>query len=135
MNRMAMSEQGPQDRVGEIDWSAIERSPEFQELVRSRRAFIFPAAVFSLGFFGVYLLLAAFADDFMGSQIVEGLPVAWLLAMLQVFMTWGVTAAYLRKSDRVFEPLERRAAALAEKAVEQSDATGHDHRDSEVAGK
>ena len=98
---------------GEVDWRAIEGSPEFRELIRRKRRFLVPASVFFLAFFGVYLALATFAPGFMGTQIVDGLPVGWLLAMSQVFMTWGVTWAYLRQADRVFEPLEHRAAGRA----------------------
>jgi uncharacterized membrane protein (DUF485 family) len=67
--------------------------------------------------FLVYLGLAAFATDFMGTQIVDGLPVAWLAAMVQVLLTWAVTWAYLRRADREPEPLERRAAEAARKRV------------------
>jgi uncharacterized membrane protein (DUF485 family) len=65
------------------------------------------------GEFGLYLILAAFAPGFMSTQIVDGLPVAWLAAMAQVLMTWAVTWAYLRKAETEFQPLEQRAAALA----------------------
>jgi uncharacterized membrane protein (DUF485 family) len=51
----------------------------------------------------------------MGTEVVDGIPVAWLAAMAQVFMTWAVTWAYLRASERVFEPLEERAVRVATK--------------------
>src|SRR5688500_13381118 len=79
------------------DWMAIERSDEFRELVRRRRAFIVPASVVFFSVFLTYLMLAAFAEGFMGSEVVDGLPVAWLLAASQVFMTWVITWLYLRK--------------------------------------
>jgi uncharacterized membrane protein (DUF485 family) len=41
------------------------------------------------------------------------MPLAFLLAVAQVLMTWVVTALYLRAADRDFEPLERRAAEAA----------------------
>ena len=102
---------GPQDEA--IDYRRIESSAEFRELVSRRRRFLTIASAIVFGEFGLYLLLAAFAPGFMGSQIVDGLPVAWLAAMTQVAMTWAVTWAYLRKAESEFEPLERRAAALA----------------------
>ena len=104
-------------RGGGFDWKAIEGSDEFQELVRRRRAFIVPAAAVSGSVFLAYLLLAAFAEDFMASQPIDGLPLAWLLAACMVVMTWAVTWLYLRKADREWEPLERRAAERAEAAV------------------
>jgi uncharacterized membrane protein (DUF485 family) len=95
-----------------VDWSRIERSPEFRELTSRRHRFIFGAAVVTFGCFGLYLGLATFAVDFMGTT-VGGVPIAWLAAMSQVLLTWAVTRAYLRKADREFAPLERRVAEAA----------------------
>ena len=106
-----------QDLPGEIDWRAIERSADFRELVRRRRRFTVPAAVVFFSSMVAFLLLMALADDFMGSQIVDGLPLAWVGAAFQVFLTWAVTWLYLRKADRDWEPLARRAAAHATAVV------------------
>lgn len=111
MQDSTLGEQGRDS--GDIDWSAIEDSPEFQELVRRRRAFLVPATIAFLGVFLTYLVLAAFAPGVMGTQIADGLPLAWLAAMAQVLLTWIVAWAYLRHADRVLEPLERRAADAA----------------------
>jgi uncharacterized membrane protein (DUF485 family) len=100
------------------DWQAIERSPEFQELVRKRRSFLIPATiVFVVGAIG-YLLLAAFDHGLMGKQVLGGIPFAWLAALTQVLLTWVLTWAYLRRADSTFEPLERRAAETATRAIE-----------------
>ena len=102
----------------DFDWRAIEGSPEFRQLVQSKRRFIVPAAAAVFTIFLAYLLLATFAEGFMGSEIVDGPPVAWALAVSQVVMTWVVTWLYLRKADREWEPLERRAAERAAATVE-----------------
>jgi uncharacterized membrane protein (DUF485 family) len=100
------------------DWAAIERSQEFQELVHERRRFLVPATiVFLVGAIG-YLLLAAFVPGVMGWQIADGLPFAWVSAICMVLLTWVLTFAYLRKADRDFEPLEERAAAVAQRTTE-----------------
>ena len=113
-----MSGTGRFKRVSAYDWEGIERSQEFQELVRTRRSFLVPATiVFLVGAIG-YLLLAAFVPSVMGWQVVDGLPFAWLAAISQVLRTWVLTWGYLRKADRHFEPLEERAAALAERTAE-----------------
>jgi uncharacterized membrane protein (DUF485 family) len=100
-----------------MDWQAIEGSPEFQELVKARRSFLVPATiVFLVGAIG-YLLLAAFAQGFMGKEILGGIPIAWVAALSQVLLTWLITWAYLRKADGTFEPLEQRAAEAATRAT------------------
>ena len=101
-----------------VDWLAVERSSEFQELVHERRNWLKPMTiVFLVGAIG-YLLLAAFVPGVMGWQVADGLPFAWIAAVSQVLLTWVLTWAYLRKADRDFEPLEERAAALAERTTE-----------------
>lgn len=101
-----------------VDWLAVERSSEFQELVRERRRWLTPMTiVFLVGSLG-YLLLAAFVPGVMGWQIVDGLPFAWVSAVCMVLLTWVLTFAYLRKADRDFEPLEERAAAVARRTTE-----------------
>jgi uncharacterized membrane protein (DUF485 family) len=104
-----------------VDWTRIERSPEFRELTARRHRFLFAASVVTFGCFGLYLGLATFAVDFMGTT-VGGVPIAWLAAMSQVFLTWAVTWAYLRKADREFTPLERRVAEVAGPRFMRADA-------------
>ena len=100
-------------RTDLVDWTRIERSPEFRELTARRHRFIAGAAAVTFVSFGVYLGLAVFATGFMGTTVLGGIPIAWLAAMSQVLMTWAVTWTYLRKADREFAPLEQRVAERA----------------------
>jgi uncharacterized membrane protein (DUF485 family) len=109
----ARATSGAQDGdAPQVDWTRIEASDEFRELTRTRHGFIAVAAAVSGGAFLVYLGLAVFATDLMGTT-VGGVPIAWLVAMTQVFITWAVTWAYLRQADNVFAPLEERAVERA----------------------
>jgi uncharacterized membrane protein (DUF485 family) len=94
-----------------IDWEAIERSPEFQELVHRRRSFVIPCTVFFLSWYLGFILLTAYAPDFMGESVYEGLTVGYCLALTQFAMVFGLGLWYLRKSDREFDPLAERAIA------------------------
>jgi uncharacterized membrane protein (DUF485 family) len=105
-----------------FDWLAIERSTEFKELVAKRRKIITPLTIIWLVVSIGYLLLAAFAPGIMGWQVADGLPFAWLAAISQVILTWAITWSYLRAADSVLEPLEERAANVAERKVEGSPA-------------
>ena len=105
------------------DWEAVEHSDEFQELVRSRRRFVIPGTIFFLAWYLGFILLAGYAEDFMGSSIYEGFTVGYALALTQFVMVWGLAWAYLRKADRDFEPLERAAAERAETMLRDSRAT------------
>jgi uncharacterized membrane protein (DUF485 family) len=99
-----------------IDWVAVERSPEFRELVKRKKAFVIPATLFFLAWYFGFIILAGYAPDFMGREfITDGLTVGYALALSQFVMTWVLGWWYLRKADREFDPLAARArqAALA----------------------
>ena len=104
----------------EIDWEAVERRPEFQELVRRRRSFVVPATIFFLAWYMGFILLAGYAPDFMGESVYEGLTVGYCLALTQFVMVFVLGIWYLRKSDAVFDPLaDKVVAAAAEKEGDQ----------------
>lgn len=123
---MAVGPQAPGGEVGgsqhhpDVDWEAIEASPEFQELVRRRRSFVVPATVFFLVWYLGFIVLAGYAEGFMGRSIYQGFTVGYALALTQFVMVWVLSWLYLRRADRVFAPLERRAAERAARTEDLS---------------
>jgi uncharacterized membrane protein (DUF485 family) len=100
----------------ELDWEAVERSPEFRELVKRKKAFVIPATIFFMAWYFGFIVLAGYAPDFMGREfIADGITVGYALALSQFVMTWVLGWMYLRRADRDFDPLAERArqAALA----------------------
>jgi uncharacterized membrane protein (DUF485 family) len=111
---------GGPDHHPEIDWVAAERSPEFRELIKRKRAFVVPATIFFLAWYFGFIILAGYAPDFMGREfLTDGLTVGYVLALSQFLMVWGLGWLYLRKADRVFDPLAQRAAEVALRAGER----------------
>jgi uncharacterized membrane protein (DUF485 family) len=94
-----------------IDWEAIERSPEFQELVHRRRSFVIPGTIFFLSWYLGFILLCAYAPDFMAESVYQGLTVGYCLALTQFAMVFILGIWYLRKADKEFDPLAERAIA------------------------
>ena len=97
-----------------VDWEAVERSPEFQELVHKRRSFVIPCTVFFLTWYLGFIVLCAYAPDFMGERVYQGLTVGYCLALTQFVMVFVLGIWYLRKADHVFDPLAARAIAAHE---------------------
>jgi uncharacterized membrane protein (DUF485 family) len=100
----------------QIDWQAVEQSPEFRELVRRKKAFIIPATAFFMTWYFGFIILTGYAPDFMGREfITDGLTVGYTLALSQFLMTWVLGWMYLRRANREFDPLAVRAhdAAVA----------------------
>jgi uncharacterized membrane protein (DUF485 family) len=103
-------------RRPQIDWVAVERSPEFRELVTRRRRFVLPATIFFLVWYFGFIVLAGYAEDFMGKSVYEGLTVGYVLALSQFVMVWVLGWMYLRRADREFDPL---AARVRRRALEE----------------
>jgi uncharacterized membrane protein (DUF485 family) len=94
----------------DVDWQAVERSPEFRELIKKKKAFVIPATIFFLAWYFGFIILAGYAEDFMGREfITDGLTVGYALALTQFVMTWVLGWMYLRRADKVFDPLAARA--------------------------
>ena len=98
----------------QYDWKAIAESPEFQELIAARRRFVLPATIFFLAWYIGFILLAGYAPDFMADSVYEGLTVGYCLALTQFVMVFVLGYLYLRRADKVYDPL---AAKVVEKAA------------------
>ena len=93
----------------DTDWEAIERSPEFQELTRSKRAFVVPATIFFMVWYFGFIALCGYAPDFMGREfLTDGLTVGYVLALTQFVMSWVLAMMYVRRANRVWDPLATR---------------------------
>jgi uncharacterized membrane protein (DUF485 family) len=82
--------------------------------VKRKKAFVLPATIFFLAWYFGFIILAGYAPDFMGEEILfDGFTIGYLLALTQFVMTWVLGAWYLRKASAEFDPLAQRAAAVA----------------------
>jgi uncharacterized membrane protein (DUF485 family) len=107
-------EQRAAGRRTETDWRAIEESPEFRELTSRKKAFVVPATIFFMVWYFGFIALCGYAPDFMGREfITDGLTVGYVLALTQFVMSWALAAMYVRRANRVFDPLAERARQAA----------------------
>jgi uncharacterized membrane protein (DUF485 family) len=100
----------------QVDWAAIARSPEFRELIAARRRFVLPATIFFLAWYLGFILLAGYAPDFMARSVYQGLTVGYCLALTQFVVVGVLGLMYLRRADRVYDPL---AAKVVQRALSQ----------------
>jgi uncharacterized membrane protein (DUF485 family) len=96
-----------------VDWEAVEQSPEFRELLAARRRFVLPATIFFLSWYFGFVLLAGYAPDFMARSVYQGLTVGYCLALTQFVMVGALGLMYLRRSERIYDPLAERVRASA----------------------
>jgi len=89
------------------DWAAIERTPEFRALVRAKRAFIIPATLFFVAYYFALPALVGYWPDFMSTRVAGRINLAYLFALSQFVMAWGIMAAYVRRARRYDRMVER----------------------------
>jgi uncharacterized membrane protein (DUF485 family) len=98
---------------GEHDWTAIESTPAFRELVASKRRFIVPATVFFIVYYFALPILVGYFPEAMSRDVFGKVNVAYLFALSQFLMAWVVMALYVRRA-RSFDAQEH---AIVERAA------------------
>ena len=111
-----MNDPNTAESAGEIDYIAVEESPRFISLKRTQRSFIFPLAAFFLIWYFVYVLLAAFATEFMSQRVWGDITVGLLLGLAQFMTTFAITMAYVAFANRKLDPLAQEIREDLEKA-------------------
>ena len=100
------------------DWDRVAAEPEFRQLLASKRRFIVPATIFFVVYYFALPVLVGYAPRLMETRVL-GLNLAYLFALSQFFMAWGVAAAYVRAAGGWDETarriIERLGASKKEK--------------------
>lgn len=94
----------PNPPGGGIDYIQVQESEQFRKLRRTHRSFVFPLAVLFLIWYFVYVLLAAFAPEFMGTPLFGHITIGLVLGLGQFVTTFAITAAYVWYSNRKLDP-------------------------------
>ncbi len=84
---------------------AVQRSEEFGELRRRLRRFVFPTTVAFILWYALYVLLSAYARDFMGIKLVGNINVALVLGLLQFVSTFLIAWYYARYAADRLDPI------------------------------
>jgi uncharacterized membrane protein (DUF485 family) len=83
----------------------VAGTPEFDNLRRVFRRFVFPATVAFLVWYGLYVVLSAYARGFMDTKVVGHINVALIFGLLQFVSTFLIAWLYTRYADRQIDPL------------------------------
>ena len=93
------------ERFTAAAYSRMEADPRFRELRRRFRSFAFPWTVAFLTWYLLYVLMSAYARDFMDTKVVGNLNVAFFFGILQFLSTFAIAYLYSRYADRRLDPL------------------------------
>jgi len=101
------------DDPADLEQSEYQRaqdSPEFQELRRRFRVFVFPMTALFLVWYFTYVLLANYAHGFMNKHVkllwidFGRVSVGFLFAFGQFISTALITLTYVRWTNKKFDP-------------------------------
>jgi uncharacterized membrane protein (DUF485 family) len=74
----------------------VQASPEFQEIRRRYRDFVFPMSLAFLAWYLLYVFASTFARDFMAQRIVGVFNIALAFGLLQFVSTFTITWLYAK---------------------------------------
>ncbi|QYN35864.1 DUF485 domain-containing protein [Pseudonocardia sp. DSM 110487] len=85
-------------------YEQMQATPEFVELRRKLRRFVFPMSVAFLLWYLLYVLLASFAPAFMAIPVFGNINIGLIIGLLQFVTTFVITTVYVRYANRHLDP-------------------------------
>jgi uncharacterized membrane protein (DUF485 family) len=92
----------------------VQASPEFEQLRRTFRNWVFPMTGLFLAWYFLYVLLSTYAHGFMSKSVVGNVHVGLVFGVLQFVSTFAITMAYAHWADTKFDPEADRLRELVE---------------------
>lgn len=83
---------------------AVQQSAEFAGLRRALRNFVFPMTAAFFLWYALYVLLSAYARDFLDTKVVGHINIALVFGLLQFVSTFLIAWIYSRYAARRLDP-------------------------------
>lgn len=80
-------------------WEATQASSKFQKLKKSYRGFAFPLTIAFLVWYFLYVILTAFAREWVSTPVFGNVNIALILGVLQFISTFLIAWLYERHSS------------------------------------
>jgi uncharacterized membrane protein (DUF485 family) len=80
-------------------WEATQSSSNFQKLKKSYRGFAFPLTLAFLVWYFLYVILTAFAREWISTPVIGNINIALILGVLQFVSTFVIAWLYERHSS------------------------------------
>lgn len=86
------------------DFDRIQHGKEFVSLRKTFRRFVFPMSLLFFTWYMTFVLLAAYAHDFMSRRVFGEINVGILMGLGQFASTILITIAYVKFANRRIDP-------------------------------
>jgi uncharacterized membrane protein (DUF485 family) len=98
-----------------IDWNAVINDPRFQTLHRSKQGFLTRLMIFSVAFYFLLPVGAAYFQDLFRVKVWGVVNFGLLFALAEFIVAWTIAFYYSRRASSEFDRLAREIAADYEK--------------------
>lgn len=88
-----------------VDYRQVQQSDRFQQLRKTHRSFVFPLTVIFLAWYLLYVIVAAFAPEFMAIRVLGNINLGIVLGLAQFVTTFIITGAYVAYANRKIDPI------------------------------
>ena len=89
----------------QLDWAAIDRDPRFQALHKKKSSFLWGLMVFSIVYYFLLPVGAAYFQDLFKVKVWGPLNVGLLFALSEFVVAWVVAAVYAKRANREFDAM------------------------------
>jgi len=94
----------PTSRPGGTSYEEVQASDEFVQLRTRFRGFVFPVTAGFLIWYFLFVLMSAYAKDFMATKVIGDINIGIIFGLLQFVSTFAITTWYVRWADRELDP-------------------------------
>jgi uncharacterized membrane protein (DUF485 family) len=91
-----------------MDWRAIDAHPQFQELHRRKSRFLWTLMIFSIVYYFLLPIGAAYFTDIFRIKVWGPVNVGILFALSEFIVAWAIAFIYARVASREFDPMADR---------------------------
>lgn len=88
-----------------MNWVAIDQDPRFQELHRKKSAFLWGLMIFSIFYYFLLPIGAAYFTDIFKIKVWGPINVGLLFALSEFIVAWGIAWIYARRANTEFDSM------------------------------
>ena len=88
-----------------LNWAAIDADPRFQELHRKKMAFLWGLMIFSVAYYFLLPIGAAYFPELFKVKVWGPVNVGILFALSEFVVAWAIAGIYAWRANREFDAM------------------------------
>ena len=77
-------------------WDKVAAMDEFKQLLKKKAAFVIPATIFFVVYYFLLPISVGYFPEFMDRKVLGPINLAYVFALSQFFVSWGIAWMYVR---------------------------------------